>query len=106
MKSLNMNEPHYYEMLYESMITRKRGYTLQESRTLGKILDKFEKCGKVRESQNGIDLYEMTGPCTIELEDAEFDLLYNTFTDTPWLGSSARKAVAVADWLDEVKKGG
>lgn len=101
-----MNEPFYYEMLYESMIGRKRGYNIQESRTIGKVMDKFEKCGKVSETRGGMDLYTMTEPCTIELENAEFTLLEAGFNEMLWIAAGARKAVQVADWLAEVKKGG
>lgn len=101
-----MSEPFYYEMLYEALVGRKKGYNLQESRVVGKLLDKFEKCGKVSETVGGIDLYTMTEPCTIEIEDAEFSMLEAVFNDMNWIAAGTRKAVQVADWLAEVKKGG
>jgi hypothetical protein len=106
MKTLKITKPEQFELLYESAITRAKGYGLQESRTIGKILSLFEGMGKVKEEKNGIQLYTpISLPMQIELEDAPFQLLHVVFSETVWTGSGARKAADIADWLDEVARG-
>jgi hypothetical protein len=107
MKTLKIEKPEQFELPYESLINRQRGYTIQQSRMVGKMLDAFEAAGKVKEVVAGRELFTAkTLPCTIEIEDAPFQLLQEVFEETAWTGGGARRAIAISDWLGEIAKGG
>lgn len=107
MKTLKIDKPEQFELPYEALINRQRGYNLQESRMVGKMLDSFEAEGKVKEVVEGRALYTAASlPCEIQIEDAPFQLLCNVFDETQWTGAGARRAIAISDWLGEMAKSG
>lgn len=105
MKILNVTEPKQFEMLYEALLGKREGYSIKQARVIGKVFDKMEAVGKVKETISpGVDLYTCDPPVTFELEDEEFQQAKQIFDSMTWMGVSARKAVAIADWLDEAEK--
>lgn len=104
MKSLRVTKPEQYEMLYEALLSKREGYSIKQARTIGKVFDKMEAIGKVKETVQGIDFYTCEVPCQFDLEDAEFQEAKVIYEGMTWTGRGIRKAVQVADWLDEMEK--
>lgn len=110
MKTLKIDNEVNYEMTYEAIVGRIRGYNIQQARVVGKILDKFEAMGKVKEivrdARGDVTLYTpISIPNTIELEDDQFNLIREVFQEAVWGGTSSRRAVEVDDWLTESMHG-
>lgn len=103
MKTLEFTDAKQYDFIYEAVLGKQDGYDLQVGRVAGKILDKLEAIGKEKETvRGGVTLYTLgKGESSVELEDAEYDLVKRAFTTIVWMGQHVRDAVAVADWLDK-----
>lgn len=99
-----------FEYLFHGLIILGNQNTqkgLSVLRTEIGLLDKFEQiskpceCGKTIPGSKEPDrelLPETTSQ--IEIEDTEFDLLYDYVSKVPWsIGASAREAIRTLDWL-------
>ena len=108
MKVLKITKREQFELPYESLLNRPRGYSLQESRLVAKMLDQFEALGMISEtSPTGVTLFTAkTLPCEIQIEDAPFALLRVVFEEILWTGQGVRRAVAISTWLEEIAKDG
>lgn len=93
----------FFEALYDGLIGTARGFEApQETRVLGKVLDKMEaiahstKRGELatfsRNEENGTSL-------VVALEEAEFDLFKAALTHTRWMVRAARDATKAVDWF-------
>lgn len=112
MKTLIFDNDAKYELVYESLCTAQEGYKGAQTRVIAKVFDKMESIGILRpDSEVAFRLNPLLHndddigytAWTIELEDAEFDLLKKAFSSTPWTGLGAKKAAPVYDWLETIK---
>lgn len=86
----------YYEMLYEGLATC--GTKGAETRVLGKVFNKLEREGTLKDKSL---LYELTKDETlIEVEDAEYELIKRLLDSVEWSGLGARTAGPMLEWLD------
>ena len=110
-----------FEYLYHGLIILGNQNTQKGLSVLNReisILDKFEQisqpcnCGKLVPGSKEPDrelIPESTGH--IELDDLEYDLLFDYVSRVPWsIGASGREAIKTLDWLKnptyEIKKNG
>ena len=107
MKTLTFDNKELYENLYEAFSASDTGHQgATRVRSIGKIYLALDSIGTVRPDDLGkaglMTLKEV--PATVELEDADFNVLRDSVENTRWRNAmTARTAVAIFDWLDAVK---
>lgn len=103
MRVLNFPDVKTYEIMYEGLVSQ--GTKGAETRTLSKVLTKFEDVGvKKTDPQSGKEslLYTQADSTPIELEDAEYELVKKLLNEVEWSGIGARTAGQMLDWLESI----
>lgn len=105
MRYMYFDQPHardIYEMLYDGIVNAPRGYDKNEVRVISKVYDKLEEIGKAVE-RNGRTTYELAQKgLFIVIEEVELSLVNSALGTIRWIGTHARLASELFDWLDNL----
>lgn len=94
------NKQHF-EIIYDGIIGSARGFDgKNEARVIGRVLDKLEGIGETTQ-RGGMTTYRLReSGGTVELEDAEFELMYDAISHVKWSARFARQVAQTFEWLD------
>lgn len=97
-----------YEILYTGLILSQATYKGTQVRIFVRTAEKLESIGKLK-NEEGLftldwsDIDSNNTTKSVELEDAEFNLLVNAFDHVEWKGLGCRAAAQVYDIFDALK---
>lgn len=97
MKVLDFSDVKLYEMFYEGLCVS--GTKGAETVKLGKVLTKLEEVGAEKGDERG--LYTLAQDATIELEDAEHELVKRLINEVQWNGKAAKLAGTLIEFLED-----
>lgn len=91
-----------YEILYDGLITTRRGFMGPERRVMEGIMDKFEALGEPVERGNSAT-FALTKKGCVELNEVEFKLVVDSMEYVPWASRVLREVGRTLQWLADTQ---